>query len=274
MIAVRSGVDGALLIYPINHAGLAGAVMHSPRGRIDVEPVPYWILCVALGNPSLTLARIGAAPVQRAPLIAGCFGLLAPGQHYSARAEDGSATEFAMFDISTWIGTSSAAEALTQPRQGFRHDDRLARLVIRTGLGAISEHSTQPALTQPLVVALGRAAQQAFARVRHAQLDLRRTLGDFASTRLPDAIRVKDMAESMGCSAGHLSRKCARELRSSPYDLVQDARFARASRLLRYTRWPLSQIALECGYCDQSHMTKTFRNRTALTPIEFRNHTP
>ena len=30
------------------------------------------------------------------------------------------------------------------------------------------------------------------------------------------------------------------------------------------------EIALECGFCSQSHFNKVFKEQTALTPVEYR----
>jgi AraC-like DNA-binding protein len=44
----------------------------------------------------------------------------------------------------------------------------------------------------------------------------------------------------------------------------------KACRLLAYTTKELAQIALECGYCDQSYFTRVFRRTQACTPGEYR----
>jgi AraC-like DNA-binding protein len=43
-----------------------------------------------------------------------------------------------------------------------------------------------------------------------------------------------------------------------------------AARRLADTDQPLAEIALACGFCDQSHLTRTFRRRTGLTPGAWR----
>jgi AraC-like DNA-binding protein len=40
--------------------------------------------------------------------------------------------------------------------------------------------------------------------------------------------------------------------------------------LIQRTDEPLSQIASECGMCDQAHMCKSFRRLAGMTPQEWR----
>ena len=48
-------------------------------------------------------------------------------------------------------------------------------------------------------------------------------------------------------------------------------RVERAARLLRETREPCAAIALEAGFCDQSHMNRTFRRVLGRSPAAVRD---
>ena len=45
-----------------------------------------------------------------------------------------------------------------------------------------------------------------------------------------------------------------------------------ASRALIYTHEALSEVALSCGFADQSHFTREFRRQFGRTPREYREH--
>ena len=47
-------------------------------------------------------------------------------------------------------------------------------------------------------------------------------------------------------------------------------RIARAKALLSRGEQPVIEIALQCGFSDQSHFSKTFRQVVGVTPSEFR----
>jgi len=44
----------------------------------------------------------------------------------------------------------------------------------------------------------------------------------------------------------------------------------RARRMLEDPSFALATIALEAGFADQSHFTRTFRRATGFTPREYR----
>ena len=47
-------------------------------------------------------------------------------------------------------------------------------------------------------------------------------------------------------------------------------RVERATRLLRETDEPYASIAYDAGFCDQSHMNRTFRRVLGRTPVAVR----
>ena len=56
----------------------------------------------------------------------------------------------------------------------------------------------------------------------------------------------------------------------SPSQYVLALRLQEARRLLTTTDLPLSAIALNTGFFDQSHFTKRFQKMTGMTPTRFR----
>jgi AraC-like DNA-binding protein len=56
----------------------------------------------------------------------------------------------------------------------------------------------------------------------------------------------------------------------SPYSWFIGQRVLRAMILLSHSRMPIAEIALECGFVDQSHFTNTFVRRAGKTPRQWR----
>lgn len=56
----------------------------------------------------------------------------------------------------------------------------------------------------------------------------------------------------------------------SPYTWLIDRRVELACVLIGASSRPLAQIALDCGFCDQSHLTRTFAKRLGTTPARWR----
>lgn len=53
-------------------------------------------------------------------------------------------------------------------------------------------------------------------------------------------------------------------------EYLQNLRVRHASRLILENRLPLADVAAESGFADQSHLTRTFKRITGMTPGAFR----
>jgi AraC-like DNA-binding protein len=75
----------------------------------------------------------------------------------------------------------------------------------------------------------------------------------------------------------HMSvRAFERKFRSSfhvtPQKYLRKLQMRMASRALVYTNQALADVALGCGFADQSHFTREFRRHFGRTPREYREH--
>jgi AraC-like DNA-binding protein len=83
------------------------------------------------------------------------------------------------------------------------------------------------------------------------------------------------LAKAVGASERNLHRKLQQAFGITPYELMLRMRIEAAAEALTSTNAPLSDIAMDHGFCDQSAFTKHFRQRTGLTPRQFRmRHRP
>ena len=87
---------------------------------------------------------------------------------------------------------------------------------------------------------------------------------------LDSTLRMRDLAAIARLSAGHFSRSFTRSFGVAPFAYVAGRRLARAQELMLTTDEPLSQIALDCGLCDQSHLTRLFRRHVGTSPNAWR----
>jgi AraC family transcriptional regulator len=84
---------------------------------------------------------------------------------------------------------------------------------------------------------------------------------------LSDKIRMCDLADEAGV---HPARAFRRPERLTPGEYVQRLRVRAACRKLREAEHPLAAIAMECGFADQSHLTRISRKFPKTTPEQFR----
>lgn len=85
-----------------------------------------------------------------------------------------------------------------------------------------------------------------------------------------NSLRMRDLAFEAGVHPVHLARVFRQIERQTPGEYQQGLQVRAACELLRNPEWPLSAIAIECGFADQSHFTRVFRRMTGITPARFR----
>lgn len=83
-------------------------------------------------------------------------------------------------------------------------------------------------------------------------------------------LRRDDVARVAGLSPSHFSKIVTERMGRSFTHLLTQMRVNRAKELLLHTEKSLSEVAVECGFFDQSHLSKHFRSHTSLSPGEFR----
>lgn len=86
-------------------------------------------------------------------------------------------------------------------------------------------------------------------------------------------LSLADVAESVGVHAVHFSRAFRQFFRMTPGAFVRRARVLRGARLLAETSTALCDIALECGFSDQSHFSKAFSRELQTSPGAYRAST-
>jgi AraC family transcriptional regulator len=98
---------------------------------------------------------------------------------------------------------------------------------------------------------------------------LRRVL-DFLSAHLSDDPTVAELARECGLSSGYFSRAFRRTTGVTPHQWLIGKRVERARQLLLGDGLGLSEIALVCGFVDQSHFTRVFAKFEGDSPGRWR----
>jgi transcriptional regulator GlxA family with amidase domain len=88
--------------------------------------------------------------------------------------------------------------------------------------------------------------------------------------RIDTPVPVAEIARLMGNNKRQLERHFRASLGTSPQAAFLDIRLAFARHLLEATEKSVSEIAVECGFCDSSHLSRSFRLRYDRTPSEAR----
>ncbi len=83
-------------------------------------------------------------------------------------------------------------------------------------------------------------------------------------------LRVAELAALARMSEYRFARRIRALFGLTPAQLVIKARIDAARAMLRETRAPIGDVALACGYCDQSALTRQFKAAVGLTPAQYR----
>jgi AraC family transcriptional regulator len=87
---------------------------------------------------------------------------------------------------------------------------------------------------------------------------------------LERSIQTRQLAEVINLSASYFIRAFKVSFGVVPSLYVTRMRIERAQRLLVETEDPICQIALDCGFADQAHLSKRFREHIQDTPHHWR----
>jgi len=97
-----------------------------------------------------------------------------------------------------------------------------------------------------------------------------RKVRDYIDSHFTGRVLVAELGALVRLSEAHFSRAFKRTFGKSPHAFVITRRVELAALYMLQTEAPLSDIALRCGFTDQPHFCKLFRQTTGHTPAAWR----
>jgi len=88
-------------------------------------------------------------------------------------------------------------------------------------------------------------------------------------TRSPAEVRINSIADQHGITSRYLNKLIFQHTGLSPISFHKIRRFQYSLKLVARNDQPLTSIAYESGYFDQSHFIKEFKSFTGLTPSAY-----
>ena len=92
----------------------------------------------------------------------------------------------------------------------------------------------------------------------------------YVDDRLETSIRIRDLAAVARRSTAYFSRAFKATFGETPHAFIVGRRLNRAAELMLTSDDSLSQVALACGFADQAHLCKMFRQRHGQSPAAWR----
>lgn len=93
---------------------------------------------------------------------------------------------------------------------------------------------------------------------------------EYVRAHYREKMSVADMAAVGGISVSSQERLFRKTFGLTPMVYMRKTRLNAACRLLRETDKALAQITTECGFSDQTNMTRAFRTELKITPLRYR----
>lgn len=93
---------------------------------------------------------------------------------------------------------------------------------------------------------------------------------DYLHAHVGEGCALADVAAAVGRDPAALSRGFRRAFGASVGDYARRVRLEQACEMLARSRAPLSEIALDCGFCDQAHMSRSFKAAYGVSPRRWR----
>jgi AraC-like DNA-binding protein len=101
-------------------------------------------------------------------------------------------------------------------------------------------------------------------KTKHPPANIKRALEYIHESFLED-ISLESIAKVSNLSKYHFLKLFSKEMGLTPYQYIIDLRLSYGVKLIK-ENFPLSQVALEAGFSDQSHFIKTFKKYNGYTP--------
>lgn len=92
----------------------------------------------------------------------------------------------------------------------------------------------------------------------------------YITVHFSEEISLKTLAASANVSVSECLRCFRSVMNTTPYSYITEFRLSKAAELLRTTDEPVSSVAEMVGFCHLSHFGKCFREKTGMSPSEYR----
>lgn len=104
----------------------------------------------------------------------------------------------------------------------------------------------------------------------YTQSSLAQRAMSYMQNHLGETLSRDETARHVGLSPSHFSRLIKNSTGKTYQDMLRTMRVEKTRRLLRHTELSVAEISLQCGFFDQSHLTRVFHQIMGCTPRQYR----
>lgn len=117
------------------------------------------------------------------------------------------------------------------------------------------------------------SAQDQLPEPASSDISLQRRMNEFIYENYKSRITLDEIAAAAGVNRSKCAVLFRKYTQKTPIAFLNSYRLEMGSRLLSSTDLPVSAVAQECGYEEQSYFNRMFSREFSCTPLEWRNRT-
>jgi len=258
--------------------GFDAVLMDTSGGLIECPPAERHTVNMYIGAPVVAMCRIDG-PFLRRLQVPGSIDIVPLG--CSAAWEDEGPTTLLKITVSPWLLRTTAesmglnADRITLAPELQIKDPKLEHIgwALKSSLEAAEPFDRLYA--ESLGTALAVHLLRRYAKTPHGvpergltRRQLRAVI-DYVQEHLAADLSLAELATIAGVSSSHFKALFRQSVGQPVHRYVIQQRVQHAAALLSREKLRLSEVALQAGFADQSHMARCMRRVMGLTPASF-----
>lgn len=95
-------------------------------------------------------------------------------------------------------------------------------------------------------------------------------LNDLLHDQCCEKLSLDGLSKTLGIHPVHLSRQFSKHFHCTFGEYIRKLKVEKSLSLLSYKKYSLTEITFECGFCDQSHFIRCFKEVIGISPLAYR----
>ncbi|WP_225875451.1 MULTISPECIES: helix-turn-helix domain-containing protein [Chryseobacterium] len=95
-------------------------------------------------------------------------------------------------------------------------------------------------------------------------------LNNILNDQFSDSLSLDYLSKQLHIHPVHLSRDFSKYFNSGLGEYIRKIKIQKSLKLISQKKLDLTAIAFECGFSDQSHFTRCFKEINGITPSQYR----
>ena len=166
----------------------------------------------------------------------------------------------------TFLGKYGLSES--QIDTAVRHNLDAKFLILKMQKEMLIDDGWSPLTIQTLLLNLVNYSSESYDKAVPKWVQ---SLADFLNDKWNEKVTLQELSTATATHPVTISKHFRKYFSCTLGEYLRKRRIDKSIPLIKDSRMSLTEIALHCGFADQSHFTRTFKQLTGFLPKEFRN---